>query len=75
MIAAQLLAYYFTELKDDQLKKVSESSFACIFFFFLTEELYNVTAAEWTPASCMSVLSLWGVSGWVEEEEDAAFGK
>lgn len=24
MIAAQLLAYYFTELKDDQLKKVSE---------------------------------------------------
>lgn len=23
MIAAQLLAYYFTELKDDQLKKVS----------------------------------------------------
>lgn len=26
MIAAQLLAYYFTELKDDQLKKVRESS-------------------------------------------------
>lgn len=26
MIAAQLLAYYFTELKDDQLKKVSVSS-------------------------------------------------
>lgn len=26
MIAAQLLAYYFTELKDDQLKKVSESA-------------------------------------------------
>lgn len=24
MIAAQLLAYYFTELKDDQLKKVSK---------------------------------------------------
>lgn len=23
MIAAQLLAYYFTELKDDQVKKVS----------------------------------------------------
>lgn len=23
MIAAQLLAYYFTELKDDQIKKVS----------------------------------------------------
>lgn len=25
MIAAQLLAYYFTELKDDQVKKVSPS--------------------------------------------------
>lgn len=25
MIAAQLLAYYFTELKDDQVKKVSVS--------------------------------------------------
>lgn len=25
MIAAQLLAYYFTELKDDQVKKVSAS--------------------------------------------------
>ena len=24
MIAAQLLAYYFTELKDDQVKKVSD---------------------------------------------------
>lgn len=29
MIAAQLLAYYFTELKDDQVKKVS----AFCFFF------------------------------------------
>lgn len=26
MIAAQLLAYYFTELKDDQVKKVSALS-------------------------------------------------
>lgn len=26
MIAAQLLAYYFTELKDDQVKKVSVNS-------------------------------------------------
>lgn len=25
MIAAQLLAYYFTELKDDQVKKVSRT--------------------------------------------------
>lgn len=28
MIAAQLLAYYFTELKDDQIKKVSLASSA-----------------------------------------------
>lgn len=28
MIAAQLLAYYFTELKDDQLKKVSQTPLA-----------------------------------------------
>lgn len=28
MIAAQLLAYYFTELKDDQLKKVSPAGAA-----------------------------------------------
>lgn len=27
MIAAQLLAYYFTELKDDQVKKVSRFCF------------------------------------------------
>jgi len=27
MIAAQLLAYYFTELKDDQVKKVSAFCF------------------------------------------------
>lgn len=29
MIAAQLLAYYFTELKDDQVKKVSVSVPEC----------------------------------------------
>lgn len=28
MIAAQLLAYYFTELKDDQVKKVSPAGAA-----------------------------------------------
>lgn len=36
MIAAQLLAYYFTELKDDQVKKVSA-------FFSLV-----LTQAGWT---------------------------
>lgn len=30
MIAAQLLAYYFTELKDDQVKKVSPSGAAAL---------------------------------------------
>lgn len=30
MIAAQLLAYYFTELKDDQLKKVGEGATAAL---------------------------------------------
>lgn len=31
MIAAQLLAYYFTELKDDQVKKVSAFLVSCFF--------------------------------------------
>lgn len=34
MIAAQLLAYYFTELKDDQLKKVSDNSFKLSWWSF-----------------------------------------
>jgi len=45
MIAAQLLAYYFTELKEDQVKKVGfsheedglpprRSPSGCVFFFF-----------------------------------------
>lgn len=34
MIAAQLLAYYFTELKDDQVKKVSVSSIPRLVFVF-----------------------------------------
>lgn len=33
MIAAQLLAYYFTELKDDQVKKVS--FIICLYQCFL----------------------------------------
>lgn len=32
MIAAQLLAYYLTELKDDQVKKVSAFCFFCLHF-------------------------------------------
>lgn len=34
MIAAQLLAYYFTELKDDQVKKVSFLSIHLLIFVF-----------------------------------------
>lgn len=48
MIAAQLLAYYFTELKDDQLKKVGEpvtgSHDGCHFIRF--EEVDLVSRGE-----------------------------
>lgn len=40
MIAAQLLAYYFTELKDDQVKKVS----ALCFFRF---HVWTLSFSEW----------------------------
>lgn len=35
MIAAQLLAYYFTELKDDQVKKVSVFLFPLFLILFV----------------------------------------
>lgn len=52
MIAAQLLAYYFTELKDDQLKKVRDNSFELLqwsFFVRLQFYFYYLTAAWFTP--------------------------
>lgn len=42
MIAAQLLAYYFTELKDDQVKKVSAASifwqYVCLLYVMFMSE-------------------------------------
>lgn len=60
MIAAQLLAYYFTELKDDQLKKVSESGRKVPHGSFC--ELCNVTAA-WmqVKGGCVSARCRRGV--------------
>lgn len=70
MIAAQLLAYYFTELKDDQLKKVSESDFERPQWSFCGLEscvMWEQPGGQpWTPVSgtCMSARSRRGVSGW-----------
>lgn len=51
MIAAQLLAYYFTELKDDQLKKVGEpvtgSHDGCHFIRFKEVDLVSRGEEGW----------------------------
>lgn len=41
MIAAQLLAYYFTELKDDQVKKVSFNVSFWVFDRWIPREEHN----------------------------------
>lgn len=71
MIAAQLLAYYFTELKDDQLKKVSDSSFKLLWWsFYIRLQSFVISQQPsvypQTPANsgCMLGSNLWGLSCW-----------
>lgn len=66
MIAAQLLAYYFTELKDDQVKKVSDYNTFTVLFPLEWVSFARVDAADshghWlmVDAICISIC-LWDI--------------
>jgi len=74
MIAAQLLAYYFTELKDDQLKKVSEISFEIPQWSFCTGRGSCVMWQQ--PIGWLQTLVIIRIEPWGHiwlREDDAGF--